>query len=75
MDDLQIQIVLTYKVPEKDLTLNCLLRGPECDWGEIMRTTQGMILPALKEKRLWRTSDSCGTAINQELGRSRPRSG
>ena len=52
MDDLQIQIVLTYKVPEKDLTLNGLLRGLERDRDEIMRTVVGTILSAIEEKTL-----------------------
>jgi transposase-like protein len=52
MDDLKIQIILTYKVPEKDLTLNGLLRGLERDRDEIMRTVLGTILAALEEKTL-----------------------
>lgn len=50
MDDLEIKIALTYKVPKNNLTLNGLLRGLERDRDEIMRAVIGQILPALEEK-------------------------
>jgi len=52
MDDLEIKIAITYKVPEKDLTLNGLLRGLERNRDEIMRTVLGTILAAVEEKTL-----------------------
>jgi hypothetical protein len=52
MDDLEIKIALTYKVPENNLTLNGLLRGLWCDRDEIMRTILGRILEALEEKAM-----------------------
>lgn len=52
MDDLKIKIAITFKVPEKDLTLNGLLRGLERDRDEIMRAVLGTILAAVKEKTL-----------------------
>ena len=52
MDDLEIKIAITYRVPEKNLTLNGLLRGLESDRDEIMRTVLGMILSALEGKAL-----------------------
>jgi len=50
MDDLEIKIAITYKVPENNLTLNGLLRGLEHNRDEIMRTILGRILEALEEK-------------------------
>ena len=50
MDDLEIKIAITYKVPENSLTLNGLLRGLEHNRDEIMRTILGRILEALEEK-------------------------
>ncbi len=50
MDDLEIKIALTYKVPKNNLTLNGLLRGLERDRDEIMRAVIGQILLALEEK-------------------------
>lgn len=50
MDDLEIKITLSYKVPENNLTLNGLLRGLERDRDEIMRNFLGAILQALEGK-------------------------
>ena len=50
MDDLEIKIAITYKVPENNLTLNGLLRGLEHNRDDIMRTILGRILEALEEK-------------------------
>jgi hypothetical protein len=50
MDDLEIKIAITYKVPENNLTLNGLLRGLEQNRDEIMRAILGRILEALEEK-------------------------
>ena len=50
MDDLEIKIAITYKVPQSNLTLNGLLRGLEHDRDEIMRAVLGRILEALEEK-------------------------
>jgi hypothetical protein len=36
MDDLEIKIAITYKVPENNLTLNGLLRGLERDVSRIL---------------------------------------
>jgi len=52
MDDLEIKIALTYKVPENGLTLNGLLSGLEHDRDEIMRAVLGMILAALEKKAM-----------------------
>lgn len=41
MDDLEIKIAITYKVPERGLTLTGLLRGLERDRDEIMRAVLG----------------------------------
>ena len=50
MDDLEIQITLTYKIPENDLTFNGLLRGLERDRDELMRAILRTILCALEER-------------------------
>ena len=50
MDDLEIKIAITYKVPKNNLTINGLLRGLEHNRDEIMRTILGRILEALEEK-------------------------
>ena len=36
MDDLEIKIAITYRIPRNNLTLNGLLRGLECDRDEIV---------------------------------------
>jgi len=50
MDDLEIKIAITYRVPKNNLTLNGLLRGLERDRDEIMRAVLGRILEALEQK-------------------------
>jgi len=50
MDDLEIKIAITYKIPKNNLTLNGLLRGLERNRDEIMRSILGRILEALEEK-------------------------
>jgi transposase-like protein len=52
MDDLEITIVLKYKVPEKGLTFNGLLRGLEKDRDAIMRNVIGAILEALENQAM-----------------------
>jgi len=50
MDDLEIKIAITYKVPQSNLTLNGLLRGLERDRDEIMRNLLVTLFQALEEK-------------------------
>ncbi|MCK4430062.1 MAG: UPF0236 family protein [Candidatus Aminicenantes bacterium] len=50
MDELEIKIVLAYKVPEKGLTLNGILRGLEEDKNILMQSMVKAILHALEEK-------------------------
>ena len=50
MDDLEIKIAITYKVPKINLTLNGLLRGLDRDREAIMRAVVGKIFKALEEK-------------------------
>ena len=50
MDDLEIKIAITYRIPKNNLTLNGLLRGLERDRDEIMRAVTERILSALEEK-------------------------
>ncbi|MDH7511904.1 MAG: hypothetical protein QHH14_03035 [Clostridiales bacterium] len=50
MDELEIKIVLAYKVPEIGLTLNGILRGLEQDKDILMRSMVKAILHALEEK-------------------------
>lgn len=52
MDELEIKIVLSYKVPEKGLTLNGILRGLEQDKDIVMRSMVKTILFALEEKAI-----------------------
>ena len=52
MDELEIKIVLGYKVPEKGLTLNGILRGLEQDKDILMRSMVKTILHALEEKAI-----------------------
>ena len=47
MDKLEIKIVLSYKIPEKDLTINGILRGLQEDQNKLMRnrdTLQARVL-------------------------------
>jgi hypothetical protein len=50
MDDLEIKIALTYKVPKNNLTLNGLLLGLERDRDKIMRNLLVVLFQALEEK-------------------------
>ena len=52
MDELEIKIVLGYKVPETDLTLNGILRGLEQDKNILMRSIVKAVLHALEEKAI-----------------------
>lgn len=52
MDELEIKIVLHYKVPEKGLTLNGILRGLEQDKDILMGSMVKAILHALEEKAM-----------------------
>lgn len=49
MDEIEISIVLRYKVPKKGLTFNSLMRGLEKDKDLLMRSIVGVILKALEE--------------------------
>jgi hypothetical protein len=50
MDDLEIKIAITYKVPKINLRLNGLLRGLDRDRDAIMRAIVVKIFEALEEK-------------------------
>ena len=50
MDELEIKIVLSYKVPKNGLTLSGILRGFEQDKEIMMRSNLKAILHALEEK-------------------------
>lgn len=50
MDELEINIVLSYKVPKNGLTFNGILRGLEQDKDILMRSMVKVILHALEEK-------------------------
>jgi hypothetical protein len=50
MDEFEIKIVLSYKVPENGLTLNGILRGLEQDKNILMQSIVKTILHALEEK-------------------------
>ena len=50
MDDLEIKITLSYRVPKNNLTLNGLLLGLERDQDEIMKSLLRGIFQALEEK-------------------------
>jgi hypothetical protein len=52
MDDLEIKIAITYKIPKRGVTLNGLLRGLESDRDSIMRAILATILSALEEDSL-----------------------
>jgi len=51
MDDLEINIAITYKVPKNNLTFNGLLRGLKIDRDAIMRSMIGQIL-AIRDRSL-----------------------
>ena len=50
MDELEIKIALSYKVPENGLTLNGILRGLKEDQNTLMQSIVKTILSALEEK-------------------------
>jgi len=50
MDELEIKIVLSYKVPETGLTLNGILRGLQEDQNTLMRNIVDAILGAFEKK-------------------------
>lgn len=52
MDELEIKIVLSYKVPENGLTLNGILRGLQEDQNTLMCTIAKAILAAQEEKAI-----------------------
>lgn len=52
MDELEIKIVLDYKVPKTGLTINGILRGLEQDKNILMRSMVKAILHALEEKAI-----------------------
>ena len=51
MDELEIKIILSYKVPENGLTINGILRGLQEDQNTLMRNMIKTILAALVEKK------------------------
>ena len=52
MDELEIKIILSYKIPETGLTLNGILRGLEQDKNILMRSIVKAVLHALEEKAI-----------------------
>jgi hypothetical protein len=52
MDELEIRIVLRYKVPERGLTFNGLLRGLEQDRDVMTRGLIQAVLAAIEEKAI-----------------------
>jgi len=50
MDELEIKIALSYKIPENNLTLNGILRGLQEDQNELMRNIVKAILTAIEKK-------------------------
>lgn len=50
MDELEIKIALSYKIPKNDLTLNGILHGLKEDQNMLMRSIVKTILNALEEK-------------------------
>jgi len=50
MDELEIKIALSYKVPENNLTLNGILQGLKENQNILMRSIVKTILSALEEK-------------------------
>jgi len=52
MDELEIKIALSYKVPESDLTINGILRGLQEDQNTLMKSIVRAILSALEEKAI-----------------------
>jgi len=52
MDELEIKIALSYKVPKNDLTFNGILRGLQQDQNTLMKTIVRTILSALQERAM-----------------------
>ncbi|MCD6516388.1 MAG: UPF0236 family protein [Candidatus Aminicenantes bacterium] len=52
MDELEIKIALSYKIPEKGLTLNGILRGLQEDQNKLMKNIIKTILNALEERAI-----------------------
>ena len=52
MDELEIKIALSYKVPESDLTFNGILRGLQEDQNTLMKNIVRTILSALEERAI-----------------------
>ena len=52
MDELEIKIALSYKIPESDLTFNGILRGLQEDQNTLMKTIVRTILSALEERAI-----------------------
>lgn len=52
MDELEIKVVLIYKIPENGLTLNGILRGLQADQNTVMRHIVKAILGALEKKAI-----------------------
>jgi len=50
MDELEIKIALSYKIPENNLTLNGILRGLQEDQNKLMRNIVKAILTAIEKK-------------------------
>jgi hypothetical protein len=50
MDELEIKIALSYKIPENNLTLNGILRGLQEDQNTLMRNIVKAILTAIEKK-------------------------
>jgi len=52
MDKLEIKIALSYKIPEKDLTINGILRGLQEDQNKLMGNMVKAILAAMEKKTI-----------------------
>lgn len=59
MDELEIKIVLSYKVPENALTLNRILRGLQEDENTLMRKIAKAILATSEKKVVEEYISSC----------------
>jgi len=59
MDELEIKIALSYKVPKTGLTLNGILRGLQEDQNTLMRNIAKEILAALEKKVVEEYISSC----------------
>ncbi|MCK4263867.1 MAG: hypothetical protein KAX27_02890 [Candidatus Aminicenantes bacterium] len=52
MDELEIKIALSYKLPENGLTLNGILRGLQEDQNILMQSIVKALLSALEKKTI-----------------------